>query len=89
MSKEWKVVNGRLLRNAFAAKHERSVSARFDEAGHGILPRLDGKKRSPQMQRALDMKSGVPQEQVVAMAWSFHHDESLSHDWPVIQTRVY
>jgi hypothetical protein len=36
---DWKVVNGQLLRTQRRLPHERSISARQDGEGHGILPR--------------------------------------------------
>lgn len=36
---DWKVVNGQLLRAQRRLPHERTISARHDGEGHGILPR--------------------------------------------------
>ena len=53
---EWKVINGRLLHKPLHKAHERSVSARHDADGHGILPRFTNQQPfSPTARRKLEM----------------------------------
>lgn len=68
-SSEWKVVNGRLMRRAKSQPHERSVSARQDAAGHGILPRLSSNEtKSPAARRKLLVQDEQSPPRVVWMS---------------------
>ena len=63
---DWKVVGGHLFRRLPTQAHERSVSARRDTTGHGILPRVEPSRRastpSPKRKLAMDeaYRTGTP-----------------------------
>ena len=58
-AREWKVVNGHLIRTIRRQPHERSVSSRYDIEAHGILPRLNNEVRSPRARRKLDLSADL------------------------------